>query len=530
MTYALLWIEFVALFAALAALGARGAARKKRYPRWVYLALVSFAWAAMYGPWLFLSLWPPMARYRGMFPLGFILSIGAVYLPVEWSITWAGLQRTPDGCLRAERWGSRWPLVVTIASIAAIALTFIEISREINAWMTAMQKAAVATATSLAPPQVPEAENAATYYVKAGDLLGGTKRWPQALSRAAPAGRLFPEGVYNDPEIVSFVASHQPMLAMLRQGAGMKRCAFDRDYTRAFAEVNTDKQRFVPVNGVQIMALETGLLLQDGNAQAATNNLNAMRAIARHQLGEPDLLSLLVAGSVNWMLCRTLEEAVNSGRLMRDDLAAITLDPPLAFYRAMAPALHGEEASGVVTLCNLALWGGDAQAREGRPDKFLAAIGALPMGRELASYRRVMGWYQESIKLAPAELPACLEKVSQAVDRGEVGMMTAMLIIGPQAAISLSIQADANDTLAQVGLAMARYRAEHGQLPDSPAALVPAYLKEWPIDPFDGKPMRFVATPEAVTAYSIDKDLVDDGGVPLDIMTRKGDLVFRIKR
>lgn len=141
-----------------------------------------------------------------------------------------------------------------------------------------------------------------------------------------------------------------------------------------------------------------------------------------------------------------------------------------------------------------------------------------------------MGRYQEQVKLTPAEFCNRREEAKRIIDQSAPGLLTGILAPALTSPISLAIQADAVDALARVGLATALYRADHGQLPQSPAALVPDYLKEWPTDPFDGKPMRFIASDEGVTIYSLDKDLEDNGGKPLDIKTGKGDLVFRIKK
>lgn len=51
---------------------------------------------------------------------------------------------------------------------------------------------------------------------------------------------------------------------------------------------------------------------------------------------------------------------------------------------------------------------------------------------------------------------------------------------------------------------------EHGSLPDTLDALVPAYLDEVPADPFDGQPFRYL--PEQARIYSIGTNRVDNGG------------------
>jgi hypothetical protein len=65
---------------------------------------------------------------------------------------------------------------------------------------------------------------------------------------------------------------------------------------------------------------------------------------------------------------------------------------------------------------------------------------------------------------------------------------------------------------AQAALAAERFRLAQGRLPDSLNALMPNYLPELPIDPFDGQPLKFRATDEGITIYSIYENEQDDEG------------------
>jgi len=65
-------------------------------------------------------------------------------------------------------------------------------------------------------------------------------------------------------------------------------------------------------------------------------------------------------------------------------------------------------------------------------------------------------------------------------------------------------------------LAVERYRLQHGELPGSLSELVPEFLEEVYLDPFDGKPLRYVLRPEGgYMIYCIGEDGVDNGGVDM---------------
>ena len=85
------------------------------------------------------------------------------------------------------------------------------------------------------------------------------------------------------------------------------------------------------------------------------------------------------------------------------------------------------------------------------------------------------------------------------------------------------------DEMVRVGIALERYRLDHGDYPPGLGALVPGYLPVIPEDLFDGEPLRYV--PKAGLAgyllYSVWRDQVDHGGSE-EYEAR--DLVFRVER
>jgi hypothetical protein len=61
-------------------------------------------------------------------------------------------------------------------------------------------------------------------------------------------------------------------------------------------------------------------------------------------------------------------------------------------------------------------------------------------------------------------------------------------------------------------LAVERFRRARGAWPKTLAELTPKLLKAVPLDPYDGKPLRYKAVPDGVIVYSIGPDRVDNGG------------------
>jgi hypothetical protein len=76
---------------------------------------------------------------------------------------------------------------------------------------------------------------------------------------------------------------------------------------------------------------------------------------------------------------------------------------------------------------------------------------------------------------------------------------------------------------AETALAIERYRLKYGRLPDSLDRLVGEFIDKVPLDPFDGKPMRYrkLEGDGGYTLYIIGEDGVDDGGLGRKQMAEK---------
>jgi hypothetical protein len=85
-----------------------------------------------------------------------------------------------------------------------------------------------------------------------------------------------------------------------------------------------------------------------------------------------------------------------------------------------------------------------------------------------------------------------------------------MLLPALETSFAGKVRRDASLQATRTILALRAYQRTHGSLPTELLALVPEFLNEMPLDPFDGKPLRYSAEKKIV--YSVGKNLQDDGG------------------
>lgn len=83
--------------------------------------------------------------------------------------------------------------------------------------------------------------------------------------------------------------------------------------------------------------------------------------------------------------------------------------------------------------------------------------------------------------------------------------------------------------VAQVAIALRLYRQEHRRYPETLQELVPKYLPHLPIDPYDGKPLRYKRLMNGFKVWSVGYNLKDEGGVEKQQWWQEGDIVWEAK-
>ena len=148
---------------------------------------------------------------------------------------------------------------------------------------------------------------------------------------------------------------------------------------------------------------------------------------------------------------------------------------------------------------------------------------------DLAAHSRLSAEHRRLAARAYHEARDGWEKVEQDVPIGPMAILTNHLTPALGGAARMCAQGDARRGVARTALAAVRYRARQGRLPGTPADLVGELLTVVPVDPFDGRAIRWKPTKDGAVVYSIGPDGKDDGGAPFDAEKRTGDISLTIK-
>jgi hypothetical protein len=125
----------------------------------------------------------------------------------------------------------------------------------------------------------------------------------------------------------------------------------------------------------------------------------------------------------------------------------------------------------------------------------------------------------EISKLPPDEQAEPLEKLQRSLSKEP--LLVRELLPATEKVAEAERRTRALLRCAAAGLAAERYRREHGQWPDRLDDLKGEYLRAVPLDPYDGKPLRYRTDGEGVVIYAIWKDRQDNGGDRATLNTYK---------
>jgi ABC-type transport system involved in multi-copper enzyme maturation permease subunit len=147
-------------------------------------------------------------------------------------------------------------------------------------------------------------------------------------------------------------------------------------------------------------------------------------------------------------------------------------------------------------------------------DRIMAYIGISTRAQH-AALLRFCNEMVETAKLAPERQENAMADLTTRAAR--LPSAARSLVVGSRGLFAVRMARSWRFRTAQIRcaiamLAMERYRRGCGHWPQSLEALVPAQLKVVPLDPYDGKPLRYRQLDDGILIYAIGPDLKDDGG------------------
>jgi hypothetical protein len=540
MGYVLLWAENLTVALLLAALAVAGPRRWRPLGTYKVLSVV-----------LVLVILLPYAGLTGLtgrlkFGLGLttswfypLVALTVCYtLGAGWILV-AGLRQGEAGLPgpRAAGW-PRGKLAIALAVAFALHLmTLWNLDLAMRQRLGTLRAEAGALALSVAPPPVPDRDNAAVVYERAFQAMGDPAAWPteyhEKWSKWLEPGAAGFDA--KDPEMRAFLKRQAGALALLREGGDKPGCYFERDYGRPSIDMMLPELNRLR-EAARLLSLDARSQAADGNLRGGLADCRVMLTMAEHTSSDPLLISLLVSIAIDTMGMQALQAVLASAPPSIEDLNAVHLDGAFSYQRAFQRASRMEEAFGQTAFYDVGSgrwWVADLGNAGPESRLEYPPLGFPPLYRlflledDQEAHRSLMKQCQR-LAARPYFQAKAEWKGSDAWLKNASGMLTRLLFPALSHCAETVARAEAQRGLLQMGLAAYRFQADRARLPATVDELAPDFIPAVPQDPFDGKPLRMKRTARGLVLYSIGPDLTDNGGAPFDPNTRTGDITFSV--
>ncbi|MBN1257214.1 MAG: hypothetical protein JXA52_05865 [Planctomycetes bacterium] len=324
-----------------------------------------------------------------------------------------------------------------------------------------------------------------------------------------------------------FLEDNKEMLDLLYAAAKMPACRYPIDLTEG---ASTLVSHLKPVrDGSGLLALDALRYTLEKDGEKAARAVHAGVALGRSLRREPLLVSQLVRFASDEYTFKSIEEVLNRIPLDEAQLKSLgSMFEQEADPKAMLHGLFGEQSSiydvfesvhnsplGAVDIIK-----GHSNIRGIKKSDIIISACALLYSFSGTSQADMKFYLEMMIDyFAIAELPAEERLAAAKTLKAKLSNIPSHLVISRMMLPSITgvftreLQHIANMRLVQAALAVERYRLRHGKLPDSLSDLKPEFLPEIPLDPFDGKLLRYKLLAKGYMVYSIGQDQADNGGL-----------------
>jgi hypothetical protein len=463
----------------------------------------------------------------------------------------------------------RWKLFVALAAFvllaagSAVVSLRLEPGNELEAYKKLLRdRGEKLDLAELLPPPAPSAENGAGAFQSAVSLFGTVPDNYSAMRLVGPGRAAV---CWQQPDVRqgdftnsweqyrAYLEADRPAVDLLHQILDRPKLDFDLDYSLG---ARMPLQHLAPMKrAAQKLVAATQLELHDGNPGAAETNILTMLAFVQRDYRDNVLIGHLVRIAIAAMAVPSTWEFLQATNLADVQLAALqsgwqqsdylkdaenvfTLErtwvsTEIQKYRASHE--NFKELSGFYRATSAGISGGPsgwgsitegpryavAEAMWRSSWSYSQELENLQRNQIIVETLRAMQtnrsqFYKADCDAMSARIPALGgTNLSRGVFRA-MGIPDFQDEFGSTslaAALRKTLAAETTRRLVVTALALKRFQLQHGQWPATLAELCPALLPSVPIDPYDGKPLKYHPNDDGTyLLYSVGEDGIDDGG------------------
>ncbi len=326
-----------------------------------------------------------------------------------------------------------------------------------------------------------------------------------------------------------FIADNEETLEFLRDAAKIKHCRYPVDFSVGYLlryDLLGQMKRCA-----MMLNLKAMLDVEKNRVPLVVEDIEVSIAIARSCESAPVLMYQLVRIACLALSINLTEYAINRIQFDDDQLGRLASQfNDAAKLDGMYMAMVGERALVIDGMLYPEKYPAMRPGRLSFADTLYSVSGLKNSG--LIEYIDFISEIMTALRLPPHKRQAALKLV---LDKMEGLSWFHMLVKQhttlPSRMADLELRCISYLRAVAAGLAVERYRFANGKLPETLDEIAPAFIEAVPIDPFDGKQIRYKRLDKGYVVYSVGSDLVDNGGTKRSRETRDScDEAFKIER
>ena len=265
----------------------------------------------------------------------------------------------------------------------------------------------------------------------------------------------------------------------------------------------------------KLLRLQAWVAIQQGDIDQALKAIRGIFVLA-DSLHAPMTIMYIIQRSVWQLGFQSMEGLLSLHPLTLEQLQALeALLAPIESIECFKHSLIGERCMGLygfkMSVQEMAML-----SNSNSENRLLVPLIALRKivglhDKDMLSFVNVIQAHIEAASLPRHEALAHMDVVEKE-HRDKLGVLARMLTPAFVRTYQFELQAVAGSLCARGALAVERHRLATGQIPQTLDELVPSFMPSVPLDPFDGKPLRFRHLDQGYVVYSVGQDLTDNQG------------------
>lgn len=414
-------------------------------------------------------------------------------------------------------------LLLLLAGVVIFTLYRLSLKKKLRARIEAIRAAGYPTTLYELDQwySIPEtSKNAADIILDSFDYYNepADKKLPPLIGGAELPART--ESLPEDMRTIisKYLDDNQKSIELLHEAASLEYSRYPVDFTLGTGtridHLGNLRQSLI------LLQLEAVYSAENGRQEASIQSINSIFGIARSLNKEPTTVSQLARLTYESRAVKTLECVINKTDFSDeelDDLSHTFVNAQLLSSPGIWRAFAGERCMVMTFFAEPKTLTREIIGRHAPPGPILELYKASGLAeKDAIVYLDLMESYIDINKLPLHERRRAAGRISsQRKTISKFRFILKSLVPSFSGVINCDLRITALLRNAQVALAIQRYRLAKSKLPDRLKDLVPDYLSSIPLDPYDGKELRYKKLDTGFVVYSIGEDLSDDDGTEI---------------